>query len=452
MNTPQSHTRSVTRTLLFVLLLVGFQSAFAATQTLTILGGKGEVGSIDPYAEASRDGGQTWQPAYLTGWHPWGFIEGTNSWINFDPSPFVGLNTTTLYRIRFSAPAAWTGTPQMNIRISADNHAEVKFNDAYIGTIEYVGALNANAQFAANLRPGVNTIMLSLTDWGGWVGFNYRIDMSVEADDGFVLGETGDSDVDGLKDTEEAILGTDPNNPDSDGDGINDGDEVAAGTNPLSPPDADGDGLLDTVEATLGTDPHNADTDGDGLTDGAEVNGGTNPLSADSDGDGLNDAAELAAGTNPNLPDTDGDGLNDGAEITRGTNPLVADTDGDGLTDGAEVAAGTNPLSTDTDGDGVSDARDQQNAVISGAVTVLGVNSGIANRADANGVDIGSQIVAAFAECAGVARNHGDFVSCTAKHLDAMVLAGKITSAEKDTLQSIAARSSVGKPTTGKKG
>lgn len=40
-----------------------------------------------------------------------------------------------------------------------------------------------------------------------------------------------DSDNDGLKDWEEGLWGTDPNNPDTDGDGTNDGDEVSAGRN-----------------------------------------------------------------------------------------------------------------------------------------------------------------------------------------------------------------------------
>ena len=44
-----------------------------------------------------------------------------------------------------------------------------------------------------------------------------------------------DSDGDGLTDAEEAILGTQPNNPDTDGDGQSDGDEVVAGTSPTSP-------------------------------------------------------------------------------------------------------------------------------------------------------------------------------------------------------------------------
>lgn len=42
--------------------------------------------------------------------------------------------------------------------------------------------------------------------------------------------------------------------------------------------DSDGDGIFDTVEATIGTNPNNFDTDGDGLNDGDEVDNGTNPL------------------------------------------------------------------------------------------------------------------------------------------------------------------------------
>jgi len=44
---------------------------------------------------------------------------------------------------------------------------------------------------------------------------------------------SGDRDGDGLTDTGEAELGTDPDDPDSDDDGWGDGDEVEAGTNPL---------------------------------------------------------------------------------------------------------------------------------------------------------------------------------------------------------------------------
>ncbi|MBM1106429.1 tandem-95 repeat protein [Aurantibacter crassamenti] len=49
-----------------------------------------------------------------------------------------------------------------------------------------------------------------------------------------------DTDNDGLLDTEEEIIGTDPNNPDTDGDRINDGQEVLDGTDPLDPCDSFG--------------------------------------------------------------------------------------------------------------------------------------------------------------------------------------------------------------------
>lgn len=66
--------------------------------------------------------------------------------------------------------------------------------------------------------------------------------------------------------------------------------------------DIDGDGLTNTDETNLGTDPYNSDTDADGLTDGDEVNVTfTNPLLLDTDGDGLSDGDEvLSYATDPN--------------------------------------------------------------------------------------------------------------------------------------------------------
>lgn len=48
------------------------------------------------------------------------------------------------------------------------------------------------------------------------------------------------------------------------------------------PEDSDGDGLTDTEEAELGTDPSWADTDDDGVSDEEEVNvWGTDPMDSD---------------------------------------------------------------------------------------------------------------------------------------------------------------------------
>lgn len=65
--------------------------------------------------------------------------------------------------------------------------------------------------------------------------------------------------------------------------------------------DRDRDGLTDSREAELQTDPDNPDTDGDGLLDGEEVNiYKTNPLAVDTDGDGYSDAMEVFTGHDPN--------------------------------------------------------------------------------------------------------------------------------------------------------
>jgi hypothetical protein len=89
----------------------------------------------------------------------------------------------------------------------------------------------------------------------------------------------GDNDEDGLSNSQEPGLGTDPNNPDTDGDGLSDGQEVNQyGTDPKNV-DSDGDTLQDGLEVnTHRTSPTNVDTDGDTVPDGVEVNAGSDPL------------------------------------------------------------------------------------------------------------------------------------------------------------------------------
>ncbi|MCB8920181.1 MAG: protein kinase [Ardenticatenaceae bacterium] len=91
--------------------------------------------------------------------------------------------------------------------------------------------------------------------------------------------------------------------------------------------DTDNDGLTDSQEEALGTDPNNPDTDGDGLTDGEEMlQWGSDPRKRDSDGDILDDWQEVMTyKTSPIKADTDGDGVNDGLEVAQGTDPLSQD-------------------------------------------------------------------------------------------------------------------------------
>ena len=183
-----------------------------------------------------------------------------------------------------------------------------------------------------------------------------------------------DRDGDGLPDDQEALYGTDPDNPDTDGDGLLDGWEVRYGFNPLVPgeqdQDPDDDGLTNLEEQFYGTNPLNPDTDGDGLSDGWEVRYGFNPLvpgqqSQDPDGDGLTNLEEQLYGTDPYNADTDGDGLSDGVEVySHGTDPLELDTDSDGLSDGWEVTHGFDPLvpgeqDQDPDDDGLTNLEEQ---------------------------------------------------------------------------------------------
>lgn len=57
---------------------------------------------------------------------------------------------------------------------------------------------------------------------------------------------------------------------------------IAAADQPLDPDDPDGDGLNNSWERVLGSDPHTEDTDGDGLSDAQERTAGTDPLDTDS--------------------------------------------------------------------------------------------------------------------------------------------------------------------------
>ncbi|MGF1648106.1 MAG: Hsp70 family protein [Kineosporiaceae bacterium] len=78
---------------------------------------------------------------------------------------------------------------------------------------------------------------------------------------------------------------------------------------PAGPPTSeatDGDGLSDSTERDLGTDPRRRDTDDDRIRDGRELESGTDPLEPDTDGDGVPDGWELDAGTDPLVPDHDG--------------------------------------------------------------------------------------------------------------------------------------------------
>jgi len=117
-----------------------------------------------------------------------------------------------------------------------------------------------------------------------------------------------DSDNDGLLDSQEKILGTNPLKRDSDGDSVSDAVEIGIDIN--APQDSDHDGVIDAL------DP---DDDNDGvLTKYEDLNRDGTPINDDTDDDGV-----------PNYLDGNDDG-DDTLTIVEGG---ILDTDNDGIVD-----------------------------------------------------------------------------------------------------------------------
>jgi uncharacterized repeat protein (TIGR01451 family) len=213
-----------------------------------------------------------------------------------------------------------------------------------------------------------------------------------------------DTDKDGLSDSDEGTIGTDPNDADTDDDGVRDGKEPMPGVdtdrdgkvNALDP-DSDDDGLFDGTELGQGcadpatnlaknqckadgdsgqtvTDPLDKDTDDGSASDGDE----------DADHDGVVDPGErnptAGNGADDHGLDTDGDGLSDGTEIEIGSDPKDADTDDDGIRDGDEP-----DLSKDSDGDGkinVLDPDSDDDGLFDGTEEGYGCDDAATDKAD----------------------------------------------------------------------
>jgi hypothetical protein len=195
-----------------------------------------------------------------------------------------------------------------------------------------------------------------------------------------------DTDGDGLNDSVEKLLGTDPSKKDSDGDGIDDLAEVTpVGGGAIAKVDTDGDGVIDALDL---------DSDNDGVSDASEGvadvdgDGVANFRDTDDDGDGILTKEEVADALAAKVSDdVDGDGKK---------NYYDTDADGDGKSDQLEGRG-------DEDRDGIPDYLDAQRTVPdAGAPPPAPEDAGVATApAPDQGVIEGNGLLCAVTQASG---------------------------------------------------
>ncbi|MCI5129477.1 MAG: hypothetical protein D3907_13540 [Candidatus Electrothrix sp. AUS3] len=231
---------------------------------------------------------------------------------------------------------------------------------------------------------------------------------------------------------------------DSDGDGINDSDDNCPDVANAAQEDLDGDNIGNACDL---------DVDGDGIEniddtcpwianidqEDTDFDGFGDACDDDDDNDGVFDVDDnCSLISNPSQEDADGDGQGDVCD---------GDLDGDGVdneTDNCPNVA--NGSQADYDGDMNGDACDDD---IDGDSVVEEDDACPFTELDLI-VDSAGCSIDQLCPCEGprgiasLWKNHGKFVSCTAKSAESFVEAGLISEVEKDAIVSDAAQSDCG--------
>lgn len=95
---------------------------------------------------------------------------------------------------------------------------------------------------------------------------------------------------------------------------------------------------------------------------------------------------------------------------------------------------------TDADGDGVPDDMDEcPSSILAPTVVIDDCDSGVPNSPFPSGCSISDDIKL----CQAGAKNHGEFVSCTAHYLNGLTSAGVLTFRQKDAIQACAGKARI---------
>jgi hypothetical protein len=175
--------------------------------------------TLDDFVEYYNEDTGEWQPANLVGHHPWGFVPGTDSWINCGPAldnsvwhnhdgvwspPGDGYSCegeTSLYRLKFDVPAGWSDAT-LDLDMKADNYGTVLLNGAPLVARFTGNTAGIDVTTSVSLPAGPNELRFVIEDLHGLAGFNFLAVIS------------------GLAAAPIEVI-----EPDSDGDGIPNGDD-----------------------------------------------------------------------------------------------------------------------------------------------------------------------------------------------------------------------------------
>jgi hypothetical protein len=220
------------------------------------------LGAQHPKALAGSPGPNPYlDNEYSAGW----FFEGTNG-TKYHTVMGYNYNNGNYY-----SPAPLFSSPLLTYQGTAAGSAADADN---VRLIDQTKAVIANYRDAVASCEGEAT-----SAWNSTTGEVADFDSSCDVPEGWVMGESPDTDGDGMDDAYELRNGFDP--------------EVANGSD-----DADGDSLTNAQEYALGTDPTDADSDGDNTPDNID----SNPLDASFRGSDLLSADVTSDWSNFSLP------------------------------------------------------------------------------------------------------------------------------------------------------